>query len=284
LIDVIYLPINMTRVIYTTMNDSQETLPPMSYLTEEGLSQVDSEIRPIIQIEKEILKKHDEISNTIKQRENVQELQTSDSEGSCDIDSDDSSIILASIKDIIKPLKTAEPLSDIHTQLSSSSTKTHKQSIPEKPIIKPMSSRILPRSACMRTLTGGSIYIKDDFPVERLPIKIRSFKLYGVYERGYTSSTNIFKNTYVVKRLVDNVLDINVKTIDNYFRKNPPPSFIGYVIHSKYFPEEAQKELSPCHKYLVINLHYLKVWWETSSIMQRKMNESISYVWPHNKE
>ena len=278
----------------TIMDDTQETLEPMSCLTEEAISQYDSEIQPIMQIEKKILKMHNEITNNIKQNKNVehlitqvtmteksQEVQSSDFEVSCDSDSDDSSIVLASIKDIIKPLKKAETPDNTCRQLSSSSTQTHKQ---EKPLVKPITTRILPRSACMRTLSCGSMYIKEDFPVERLPIKIRSFKLYGVYERGYTSCPNLFENTYVVKRLVDNVLGINVKTIDNYFRKNPPPSFIGYVIHSKYFPEEGQKELSPCHKYLVISLHYLKIWWETSSIMQRKMRESISYVWPHNRE
>lgn len=139
----------------------------------------------------------------------------------------------------------------------------------------------LPRSSCMKNLVG-SIRIKQGFNREMLPKIIRNLDVFEIQERNpsCTDHSDYMCNTYVVKRKVDLLLDINVKTIDNYFRKNVPKTHIGYVLHSKRFPKEAQVNLSLSHKYLVISLHYLKLWWESSSIMRKKMFTNPDMVWP----
>ena len=139
----------------------------------------------------------------------------------------------------------------------------------------------LPRSSFMKNLVG-SISIKEGFNREMLPKIMRNLDVFEIHERNpsCTDYSDYMHNTYVVKRKVDLLLDINVKTIDNYFRKNVPKTHIGYVLHSKRFPKEAQTNLSLSHKYLVISLHYLKIWWESSSIMRKKMYTNPDMVWP----
>ena len=290
----------------------------MSCLTEIGLSQHDSEMKPIILMEKQIVRSHNKIVDRIEKNKisslhtqeeaskfesdseestvhiitepsrmvhHVKEKKSqhskseseSDSESDSDSDSDsdsEDSIIIDNIR------KIANPQKETNVKIAPYIQKIQKKNNEPSPNT-PMSARVLPRSSFMKTLKGGSIYIKQEFPQEILPKILRGNIIYEVDDKSVERSTDILKNSYIVKRLVDFALDINVKTIDNYFRKNPPENdHIGYVIHSKCFPKEGQKELSSCHKYLVIKLSYLQIWWSTSTTMQRKMKSSKVYIWP----
>mgnify|MGYP005623978107 FL=1 len=291
---------------------------PMSCLTEIGLSQQDSEMRPIIQMEKQIERSHNQIVDIIE-KSKISQLHTQETASKFESDSEESTVLIITepsrmvhhVKEKKCQNSKSESESESESESDSDSESDSEDSIildnirkianPQKETnvkiapyiqkiqqrnnehspITPLSARVLPRSSFMKTLNGGSIYIKQEFPQEILPKILRGNTIYEVDDKSVERSTDILENSYIVKRFVDFALDINVKTIDNYFRKNPPENdHIGYVIHSKCFPKEGQKELSSCHKYLVIKLSYLQIWWATSTTMQRKMKSSKVYTWP----
>ena len=129
----------------------------------------------------------------------------------------------------------------------------------------------------------GSVYVKRDFPMDKLPLALRKLQIYGVRDVNLGGQEGSFwMSSYVVKKLVDIEFELSAKTIDNYFRTNAPHSQIGYVVNSKRIPVEGENNprLSSSHKYLLIKLHFLKEWWEKSYTMHRIIQRTGKNAWP----
>jgi hypothetical protein len=138
------------------------------------------------------------------------------------------------------------------------------------------------RSSFMSDLKG-SVYVKRDFPMDKLPLALRKLQIYGVRDADLGGQEGSFwMSAYVVKKLVDIEFELSAKTIDNYFRTNAPHSQIGYVVNSKRIPIEGENNprLSSSHKYLLIKLHFLKEWWEKSYTMHRIIQRTGQNAWP----
>ena len=129
----------------------------------------------------------------------------------------------------------------------------------------------------------GSVYVKRDFPMDKLPLALRKFQIYGVRDANLGGQEGSFwMSAYVVKKLVDNEFELSSKTIDNYFRTNSSHSQVGYVVNSKRIPIEGENNprLSSSHKYTLIKLHFLKEWWEKSYTMHRIIQRTGKNAWP----
>tara|TARA_B110000093_G_scaffold181459_1_gene225611 strand:- start:2293 stop:2925 length:633 start_codon:yes stop_codon:yes gene_type:complete len=125
------------------------------------------------------------------------------------------------------------------------------------------------RSSIMMNLCG-SVRLAPEFDKELLPAVLRGLQVYYVVDRSvvgpYLEPENDgLDEHYVVKRLVDETLSVSAKTIENYFRIKEDDSIkIGFVVHSKRFPQNTSDYLSPSNEYLLIRLDYLKDWYKNS--------------------
>ena len=125
------------------------------------------------------------------------------------------------------------------------------------------------RSSIMMNLSG-SVRLASEFDKELLPLVLRGLQVYYVIDRSVVGpylepGNDDLDKHYVVKRLVDETLSVSAKTIENYFRIKEDDSIkIGFVVHSKRFPQNTSDYLSPSNEYLLIRLDYLKDWYKNS--------------------
>ena len=146
---------------------------------------------------------------------------------------------------------------------------------------KPRSSR----SSIMMNLRG-SVRLAPEFEKGLLPPVLRELQVYCIIDRSVPGpylepANNDLEKHYVVKRLVDETLSVSPKTIENYFRiKEDDTIKIGFVVHSKRFPQNTSDYLSASNEYLLISLNYLKDWYKNSLKVMSLVRKGEAERWP----
>ena len=143
------------------------------------------------------------------------------------------------------------------------------------------------RSSLVRSLRG-SVYLANNFPLTILPAPLRSLQIYTVIERvegeavenNPTVPYDSLEHHYVVKRLVDTIVEVSAKTIENYFKKKDVNTQIGYVVHSNRFPTNTRDFLSPSNEYMLIRLDWLRDWYVHSLKIRKSIQTGRGERWP----
>ena len=184
-------------------------------------------------------------------------------------DSDETRLSSSSEASLIIP-STHYPIAPPRAPISPPRAPISPPRAPISPLIavqerRPRSSR----SSIMMNLSG-SVRLASEFDKELLPLVLRGLQVYYVIDRSVVGpylepGNDDLDKHYVVKRLVDETLSVSAKTIENYFRIKEDDSIkIGFVVHSKRFPQNTSDYLSPSNEYLLIRLDYLKDWYKNS--------------------